>query len=177
LAGRLIDHFGGLNGALAQEPGTIYDPDLAEACRLLRAARALFVSSAQERLQGADVRSDDRDVVEYLQLSIGSARHEQLHVIYADHCGQYLRDEIIAHGAGRRVRISARTLFHHALNLGANRLLLSHNHPSGRCEPSEDDTATTERLRSVADYLEIEVIDHLIVTSSQAFSMRAGRLL
>lgn len=177
LAERLIDRYGGLSAALAVDASSLADRELAEGCRLIQAAHRLTVNAAQERLQGTPVRADDHALKDYLQITIGGAREERFHAVFADRSGNYLRDEPIAEGHCSGVGVPARSLFRRALELGANFILLAHNHPSGRCYPSAADIATTEHLRSAGACLEVHLIDHLIVTRDKVFSMHAGALL
>jgi DNA repair protein RadC len=68
-------------------------------------------------------------------------------------------------------------LFERALTLGAGGFLLAHNHPSGDCRPSDDDLAATRRLAGIAEALEFELVDHLVVTARRALSMRGAGCL
>lgn len=177
LAGLLIEQFGGLNAALTPDPRTLADPELAEACRLLQSARKLVEGAAREQLQGSAVRASDRSMLEYLRLAIGGARRECFLAVYLDRRSRYLRDEVVGRGSCRQPRLSTRAVFQRALDLGANGLLLAHDHPSGRCSPSSPDLVTTDHLRTLANWLDIVLVDHLIVTPTQVFSIQVGRLL
>lgn len=57
------------------------------------------------------------------------------------------------------------------LNNGA-RIMLFHNHPSGNTEPSDADITFTRRVIDCGELLGIEVIDHIIVTGDEYFSLR-----
>ena len=58
-----------------------------------------------------------------------------------------------------------KVIFQFALLCNASRLILSHNHPSGNLEPSRGDRDITEKLVSAGRMLDIEVLDHIIITS------------
>ncbi len=176
LAGRLIERFGGFGKALSADP-SLQEDEIAEACRILQAARRLTLRAVREQLEGSPVRADDRLLQEYLRSVLCGDADERFHAVYVDRHGRYLRDETIAQGNGFQIRLRARTLFRRALELGAEQLLLAHNHPSGDCRPSTDDVRTTDRLQTVAGYLDVRLIDHLIVTKSSVFSMKSGRVL
>jgi DNA repair protein RadC len=56
-------------------------------------------------------------------------------------------------------------------------VIVAHNHPSGRLEPSAEDIALTERLAKAGELLGIRLLDHLIVTQRGYLSLKeAGRL-
>lgn len=177
LAGRLIEKFGGLGNALGADAALQDECEIAEACRILQAARKLTARAVREQLEGSPVRPDDGLLQEYLRSVLCADAEERFHAIYADRYGCYLRDETVAPGSDRQIRFRARTLFRRALELGADQLLLAHNHPSGDCRPSADDVRTTNHLKTIAGYLDVHLIDHLIVTKSSVFSLRAGRAI
>lgn len=56
-------------------------------------------------------------------------------------------------------------IFQFALLSNASRLILSHNHPSGNLQPSVGDRDVTEKLVKGGKMLDIEIVDHIIVTS------------
>jgi DNA repair protein RadC len=57
-----------------------------------------------------------------------------------------------------------------ALNCGATNLVLSHNHPSGNNKPSKADEELTQKIKQAAALLDINVLDHLIITDENYFS-------
>ena len=50
-----------------------------------------------------------------------------------------------------------------ALGCGASSIILSHNHPSGRREPSDPDIRLTKRLKEGAIFLDMIILDHIII--------------
>jgi DNA repair protein RadC len=54
---------------------------------------------------------------------------------------------------------------------------VAHNHPSGSLRPSEEDNEMTRRLKSAADILGINFLDHLIFSEKSYFSFRQEGLL
>lgn len=117
------------------------------------------------------------DFLRHLQSSLTAAPEERLHATYSDRHGRYLDDEVLVIGAAGYVAVRARELFGRALALGAGGLLLAHNHPSGQCRPSAEDLAATDRMRAIARALDITLLDHLILTRTDIYSIRMGRCL
>lgn len=56
-----------------------------------------------------------------------------------------------------------REVFRTAIVQNATGIILAHNHPSGRCDPSPEDLATTKRMVKAGEVLGIPVLDHIIV--------------
>ena len=63
-----------------------------------------------------------------------------------------------------------REVFKQAIKRSASALILVHNHPSGFCEPSEQDLLVTERLKEVGQIIGIDVIDHIIIGEDTYYS-------
>lgn len=127
----------------------------------------------------ARYRVDNLDpaLLAYLQSCFAGAQTEQLRVIYCDQRQGYLRDDLFAHGQADSIITRVRPLFERALGLGANGLLLAHNHPSGNCRPSAQDIRSTRLLRDLGAALEVDLIDHLIFAGRRCFSMAGGGYL
>lgn len=104
-------------------------------------------------------------------------RDERFHAIFLDRRNTFLADAGFGTGCGPSLSLRMRELFGRALELGAAGIVVAHNHPSGDCRPSETDIAATRRLQAVGSALDIELLDHLVITREAVFSMRAGGLL
>lgn len=61
-------------------------------------------------------------------------------------------------------------IFQTALAANASAIILSHNHPSGAVRPSANDRKITEKCKEVGVFLDLPVLDHLIVTKEAYFS-------
>ena len=108
---------------------------------------------------------------------IGSLEEEVLLFVYLDRAGALIGDELIAGGTKCSHGIGYRRLFEKAFKRGAAALVLAHNHPSGSAEPSRQDISSTRALRALAIPMQMDLVDHLIVSSRAVFSMRAAGLL
>ncbi len=68
-------------------------------------------------------------------------------------------------------------VFTAALKANACNIILSHNHPSGNLKPSRADEELTKKIAAAGMYLDIKVIDHIIVTSEGYYSFADEGLL
>jgi DNA repair protein RadC len=66
--------------------------------------------------------------------------------------------------------IDVRMIFTTALQCLATSIILAHNHPSGTLQPSEADKAITKKIREAGKFLDINILDHLIITDESFFS-------
>ena len=61
--------------------------------------------------------------------------------------------------------VDPKVVFQFALLCNASRLIVSHNHPSGNSSPSDQDKRITEKIVNAGALLDIDVLDHIIITS------------
>lgn len=66
--------------------------------------------------------------------------------------------------------IDVRMIFTTALQCLATGIIIAHNHPSGTLQPSEADKAITKKIREAGKFLDINILDHLIITDESYFS-------
>jgi DNA repair protein RadC len=66
--------------------------------------------------------------------------------------------------------VDVRLIFAVALKCNASGLILSHNHPSGKLVPSDADVTLTRKIKKCADLLDVNLIDHIIVTRAGYYS-------
>lgn len=78
----------------------------------------------------------------------------------------------VAKGGYDFCMIDMKSLFTRVLLLGASKIIICHNHPSGDCTPSSQDMALTERVKQAAALLEIDLLDHVIVSNKDYYSFK-----
>jgi DNA repair protein RadC len=106
-----------------------------------------------------------------------SLNRETLAVLLLDIRLSLIALETIAVGTVAHVSVEAREVFSPAVAARASSLVLAHNHPSGDPEPSPQDADFTRAMVEAGRVLNIDVVDHLIVTARSYYSFRKfGRL-
>jgi DNA repair protein RadC len=68
-------------------------------------------------------------------------------------------------------------IFVSAIKANACGIILAHNHPSGNLTASQADIALTNKLKEAGKFLEIQVLDHIIITSESYYSFADEGLL
>lgn len=179
IAERLVKEFGGLGNAMEATPQrlSVVIPNDDDVWSLLIAARRLVHAGLRERIERKPVDVSSQELHQYLRCTLGNSSEERFVAIYLGHNLQYLSDEIVGIGSIATVRICTRQIIRRALDLGAHAFILAHNHPSGNSGPSQADIDGTDQILKTATALQILLVDHLVVTSSTAFSIRESRLL
>ncbi len=80
--------------------------------------------------------------------------------------------KVIASGTQTSGPADAKIIFRNALMLGATKIVLAHNHPSGNLQPSQADIRFTKKVIAAGEAIDIPVVDHLIVSHNGYISMR-----
>jgi len=102
---------------------------------------------------------------EHLAALYLNARNE---VVFKKHIFVGTLDANIAH---------PREIFEQALTNHASAVILVHNHPSGDPEPSKADLEITKRIVEAGKIMGIDVLDHIIITKTKAFSFKEKKLI
>ncbi len=75
--------------------------------------------------------------------------------------------ELVHLGTLNGCMVHPREIFHIACVKHVNTMILCHNHPSGEPEPSTEDIRLTDKLKQAGKILDIEIIDHIIITTNK----------
>ena len=99
---------------------------------------------------------------------------EEFHIVTLDTKNQVINTHQITVGTLDASLVHPREVFRPAIRDAAASVILVHNHPSGDCTPSREDQTATRRLESAGELVGINVLDHIIVGSQTAVSLRAS---
>ena len=126
----------------------------------------------REKFARQSIVQQRSDVEQYLRFHFGMRRDEYVAALYLDTGNRCIATEIVAEGTVNQCAIYPRTIIHRGFTHGAAGIVLVHNHPGGRTEPSRADWQLTERVFAAAKLLDIPLIDHLIITHDAIISLR-----
>lgn len=102
---------------------------------------------------------------------------ESYYILCVDSDGCVIGWRCINIGCSDRTTVDIRTTMCVAIGSGASKLIVAHNHPSGSLEPSGLDIDFTKRLRIITDVVDIQLVDHLIITKINHYSFYGRGLL
>lgn len=126
----------------------------------------MMIAAMHGDLAGIPIDPFHPKLRQYLLTSMGSLPDEVLRILFLDGTQRLIADEQLQSGSLAQLAIYPRTLFRRALELNAAAMILIHNHPSGDPTPSADDLRVTRRLTEIGQSLDIEILDHIIVTAA-----------
>jgi DNA repair protein RadC len=175
----LLDNFGGVAGLLHTSPQTLSSikglgpAKRAEIVAVLELARRALAAELKEKA----LFTTPQAVRDYLQLQLGSRPHEIFAVLFLDSQHRLIALEEMFRGTLTQTSVYPREVVIRALALNAASVVLAHNHPSGAAEPSRADELLTHTLKTTLALVDVRVLDHFVVTSTQALSMAERGLL
>ena len=95
---------------------------------------------------------------------------EQFKILLLNRGNRVMGISEISTGGISGVDVDPKIVFGTAVKAGACGMILAHNHPSGNLEPSQPDKNLTAKFKSAGRFLDIEVMDHLIVGPRNYYS-------
>lgn len=141
-------------------------------------AKAISIVAALElgrRRQADNVHkinkiSTSKDAYRLLLNYLADLNYEEFWVIYLNKQNKILGKEKISAGGLSATVVDVRIIFKNALDRLSSSIILAHNHPSGSLKPSEQDIRLTKNLRDAGKVIDIQVLDHIIISDAGFFS-------
>jgi len=114
--------------------------------------------------------TDSQTLYEILKPRMADLPHEEFWVIYLNKANKILSFESISKGGVAGTVADIKIIFKKAIEQLASSIILAHNHPSGNLKPSSADIQLTKKMKETGQIMEIEVMDHIIVSESGYYS-------
>lgn len=111
------------------------------------------------------------------QPTLSFLSHEEFWVAYLNHQNKVIAHHCLSKGGITSATVDLRLLLKKALEVGATGLLLAHNHPTGNLHPSDADLSLTKKIKVAAQAIDIQLLDHLIVSENGYFSFADENIL
>jgi len=121
--------------------------------------------------------TSSRDVALTMQVIIGHLEHEEFWVLYLNNSNKIVAKVQISKGGLTATLVDVRLVFKSALEVAAVGIIVCHNHPSGKLQPSTADKQLTSKIKAAGITLDIKLLDHLIITEKAYFSFADEGLL
>ncbi|MGY0407470.1 MAG: RadC family protein [Polaribacter sp.] len=114
--------------------------------------------------------TSSKDAASLMQPVIGDLDHEEFWVLFLNNSNKVILKSQISKGGLTATIVDVRLLFKRALELSSVAIIVCHNHPSGKLEPSISDTKLTQKIKEAGATLDIKLLDHLIITQKDYYS-------
>lgn len=145
---------------------------LSDGVRRLTSRTPLLPNNRTQSRQERETLSQAREAITlHLIASYGALPYETACAVLMDPQGRLLAIEEFPRGKATSVELSPRMLATFVLKHEAACVLLAHNHPSGDASPSRQDVTFTKEVGNWLKVMEVDLIDHLVLTAGEAGSI------
>jgi len=108
---------------------------------------------------------------DYLRLQLGSEKEEVFGVAFLNTQFELLGFEKLFRGSVTEASVPPRAIIRKVFEYNASRIVLAHNHPSGKARPSDADIELTKKFKPLFDLIDCPIIDHVIVSALDVYAM------
>jgi len=137
---------------------------------IIKAALELSKRLGQHQKDKSPVLNYSKLVYEQIRHELALLDHEEFWVLYLNQSSKLLEKFRLSQGGITQTVVDIRLALKRAFEVGATALILVHNHPSGNLKPSGHDKELTKKFKKAASYVDLRVLDHLIVSEKGYFS-------
>ncbi len=168
-AQKILARFGNLHDikkASLEELKEVKGIGFATACKL-QAAFKIGAKAQFHHKQYTQKIESSEEVFNLLKNTIGNKKKEYFKLLSLNTRNKLISIDTISIGTVNTGLAHPREIFKVAIKNSAVSVILAHNHPSGIVNPSNEDKEFTKKLRKVAKLLNIELLDHIIITADK----------
>lgn len=143
----------------------------------IKAAMELAVRKQTEPFKSKPVLNSPQVIAPFLRSLIGDKSREHFIAIFLNQACRYISHAEMSKGGLTGTVADIKVILKKAIEAEASLMVVAHNHPSGNLKPSKQDKALTEKLKEAAKIVDIQVLDHLIVSQEGYYSFSDDGIL
>jgi len=132
---------------------------------------------ATQEIPEKPVISSSKSAYQILKNYLSDLRTEEFWAIFLNQSNRVIHISQLTQGGISQSIVDVRTLFKTALDHFSTGIIIAHNHPSGNLKPSREDIDVTQKIKEAGNTLNIQLLDHLIITQNSYFSFSDDGLL
>ena len=131
----------------------------------------------KEKILKKPICKSSKEIFDYLYHSMRGLKKEIFKVVLLDSKNQIIEIEDLFEGTLNTSSVYPREIIKSAIKNSAVSLIFIHNHPSGNPQPSQSDKDITEDLVFAGNFMQIKVLDHIIIGDNKYFSFADAGLI
>ncbi|MFI3269095.1 MAG: JAB domain-containing protein [Rikenellaceae bacterium] len=137
-----------------------------------RIVAAIELGQRISRRRDLDVEiGGSEDAVVMFRQRVQLPPYEECWVMHLNGANRLVEIQRVSQGGLSATTVDNRLIMKRSLELLSTKLILVHNHPSGALQPSQADLDITEELRRAAALFNVDLVDHIIVSTEGYFSI------
>lgn len=132
--------------------------------------------AAQEVPEKIQIR-ESKDIYKVLQPYLSDLQTEEFWAVFLNQNNRIVGKARLSAGGINQSVVDVRILFKTALEHLSTAIAIAHNHPSGNLKPSQEDLRITKQIADAGKILNIQLLDHLIISQNAYFSFADENIL
>ena len=114
--------------------------------------------------------SSSKDAYDQINPDLMDLQHEEFWVLLLNRANRMIRKKRVSEGGVSGTVADPKIIFKMALEELASGVIVAHNHPSGNLTASQSDIDLTRKLKEAGKFLEVQLLDHLIIAGQKYYS-------
>jgi DNA repair protein RadC len=124
----------------------------------------------------AQIRSS-KDVADIFQPLLSDLLHEEFWILFLNRSNKVINRMKLSQGGISGTVTDVRLVMKEAIECLASGIIVCHNHPSGNLNPSESDSKITQKIKVAGNLMDIQLLDHLIISDKDYYSFADNGML
>lgn len=179
LAKILLKEFGSIPGIMDASPEELQKipgigPNVSILFQLLRGFGQDYL---YQKIQHRDMVESSEDILKYAKMKLAGLQKEVFMTIFLNTKNEIISSEILVEGTVDQLFLHPRELISKAIEKNARGIILVHNHPGGSAKASAADLHLTNAIKTIANAMRIDIVDHLIVTRDSCYSIGSEKII
>ena len=148
-------------------------------------ARAVTITAALElgrrrkltEVQDVPQIRCSKDIADIFQPILSDLLHEEFWILFLNRSNKVINKMKLSQGGISGTVTDVRIVMKTAIEYLASGIIVCHNHPSGNLNPSESDTKITQKIKEAGNLMDIQLLDHIIISDKDYYSFADNGLL
>ena len=148
-------------------------------------ARAVTITAALElgrrrkltEVQDVPQIRSSKDIADIFQPLLADLMHEEFWILFLNRSNKVINKMKLSQGGISGTVTDVRIVMKTAIEYLASGIIVCHNHPSGNLNPSESDTKITQKIKEAGNLMDIQLLDHIIISDKDYYSFADNGLL
>ena len=118
-----------------------------------------------------------KDVADIFQPLLSDLSHEEFWILFLNRSNRVISRMKLSQGGISGTVTDVRLVMKQAIEFLASGIIVCHNHPSGNLNPSESDSKITQKIKDAGNMMDIQLLDHLIISDKDYYSFADNGML
>jgi len=147
--------------------------------RAVTIAAALELGRRRKLAEGPEVSQIkcSKDVADIFQPLLSDLAHEEFWILFLNRSNRVINRMKLSQGGISGTVTDVRMVMKKAIEYLASGIIVCHNHPSGNLSPSESDVKITQKIKEAGNIMDIQLLDHLIISDRDYYSFADNGLV